>query len=85
MGFICRRKVDKCRQNTVYLNKVKKSGENIYASSRIGDGNRYRYNDAARDEFIKVIKFYKERLWIPYQVGLEFHRRREDIMRKKRG
>lgn len=44
--------------------------------------NLYRYNDAARDEFIKVIKFYKERLWIPYQVGLEFHRRREDIMRK---
>lgn len=44
--------------------------------------NLYRYNDEARDEFIKVIKFYKERLWIPYQVGLEFHRRREDIMRK---
>lgn len=43
--------------------------------------NLYRYNDAARDEFIKVLKFYKERLWIPYQVGLEFHRRREDIMR----
>lgn len=44
--------------------------------------NLYRYNDAARDEFIKVLKFYKERLWIPYQVGLEFHRRREEIMRK---
>lgn len=44
--------------------------------------NLYRYNDEARDEFIKVIKFYKERLWIPYQVGLEFHRRREEIMRK---
>ena len=44
--------------------------------------NLYRYNDDARDEFIKVIKFYKERLWIPYQVGLEFHRRREEIMRK---
>ena len=44
--------------------------------------NLYRYNDDARNEFIKVIKFYKERLWIPYQVGLEFHRRREDIMRK---
>lgn len=44
--------------------------------------NLYRYPEAARNEFIKVIKFYKERLWIPYQVGLEFHRRREDIMRK---
>ena len=44
--------------------------------------NLYRYNDDTRDEFINIIKFYKERLWIPYQVGLEFHRRREDIMRK---
>ena len=44
--------------------------------------NLYRYNEDARTEFINVIKFYKERLWIPYQVGLEFHRRREDIMRK---
>ena len=44
--------------------------------------NLYRYNDDARDEFIKVIKFYKERLWIPYQVGFEFHRRRDEIMRK---
>lgn len=44
--------------------------------------NLYRYNDDARKEFIKVIEFYKERLWIPYQVGLEFHRCREDILRK---
>lgn len=44
--------------------------------------NLYRYNDDARNEFIKAIKFYKERLWIPYQVGLEFHRRRNEIMRK---
>ncbi|MBR5332031.1 MAG: DUF4935 domain-containing protein [Muribaculaceae bacterium] len=44
--------------------------------------NLYRYNDDTREEFIKVIKFYKERLWIPYQVGLEFHRRREEILRK---
>lgn len=44
--------------------------------------NLYRYNDDARNEFINVIKFYKKRLWIPYQVGLEFHRRREEIMRK---
>lgn len=44
--------------------------------------NLYRYNEDARKEFIKVIEFYKERLWIPYQVGLEFHRCREDILRK---
>lgn len=44
--------------------------------------NLYRYNEEAADDFIKVIKFYKDRLWIPYQVGFEFHRRREDILRK---
>ena len=44
--------------------------------------NLYRYDEDTRTEFINVIKFYKERLWIPYQVGLEFHRRREDILRK---
>lgn len=44
--------------------------------------NLYRYNEESRNEFINVIKTYKERLWIPYQVGLEFHRRRENIMRK---
>lgn len=44
--------------------------------------NLYRYPEDARNEFIKVIKFYKERLWIPYQVGWEFHQRRENIIRK---
>ena len=44
--------------------------------------NLYRYNDSTRDEFFKVIRFYKNRLWIPYQVGLEFHKRREEIIRK---
>lgn len=44
--------------------------------------NLYRYPKDTCDEFLKVIEYYKERLWIPYQVGLEFHRRREDIIRK---
>lgn len=44
--------------------------------------NLYRYNEEARNEFINALKLYEGRLWIPYQVGLEFHRRRENIMRK---
>lgn len=44
--------------------------------------NLYRYNEGTCREFIKVIEFYKDRLWIPYQVGFEFHRRREDIIRR---
>ena len=44
--------------------------------------NLYRYNDDACKEFLKVIETYNDRLWIPYQVGLEFHKRREEIIRK---
>lgn len=44
--------------------------------------NLYRYNEEARNDFINALKSYEGRLWIPYQVGLEFHRRREDILRK---
>jgi len=34
--------------------------------------NLYRYNEEARDELIGLMKSYKDRLWMPYQVGLEF-------------
>ena len=46
--------------------------------------NLYRYNEEARNEFINIIKSYKERLWIPYQVGFEFHRNRESIIIKNK-
>lgn len=46
--------------------------------------NLYRHNVETQKEFINVIKFYEERLWIPYQVGLEFHRNREDRIRKNK-
>ena len=42
----------------------------------------YRYDTATRDEFIQIISFYKERLWIPYQVGWEFHRNREGVIKQ---
>lgn len=34
--------------------------------------NLYRYNKEARNELIKLMKSYQNRLWMPYQVGLEF-------------
>ncbi len=34
--------------------------------------NLYRYNEEARDELIGLMKSYRSRLWMPYQVGLEF-------------
>ncbi|KQW62893.1 MULTISPECIES: PIN-like domain-containing protein [unclassified Ensifer] len=38
--------------------------------------NFYRYPKAARDEFFSVFDEMKDRLWIPYQVALEFQRLR---------
>ncbi|AQH05476.1 hypothetical protein A9R05_41475 (plasmid) [Burkholderia sp. KK1] len=42
--------------------------------------NLYRYTDATRDEFIETLEALEERVWIPYQVGLEFFRNRAQVM-----
>ena len=46
--------------------------------------NLYRYDVNVQEDFINVMKFYKERLWIPYQVGLEFHRNRTEKIRNNK-
>lgn len=42
--------------------------------------NLYRYKEETRNQFIKVIEFYGDRLWLPYQVGMEYHNRREVVI-----
>ena len=42
--------------------------------------NLYRYNQGARDELIGMMKSYQDKLWIPYQVGLEFLLNRESVI-----
>lgn len=42
--------------------------------------NLYRYNQGARDELISMMKSYQDKLWIPYQVGLEFLLNRENVI-----
>lgn len=34
--------------------------------------NLYRYSEEARDELLELMKSFQKRLWMPYQVGLEF-------------
>src|ERR1039457_5104857 len=36
----------------------------------------YRFQSKARDELLLVLKQLGDRLWIPHQVGLEFHQNR---------
>lgn len=42
--------------------------------------NLFRYSENAREDFFKALKLKEESLWIPHQVGLEFHRRRIDVI-----
>ena len=34
--------------------------------------NLYRYTEDTRDNMFAIMEFYKDKLWMPYQVGLEF-------------
>lgn len=40
----------------------------------------YRFQSEARDELFGALEKLGERLWIPHQVGLEFHRNRLNVM-----
>lgn len=44
----------------------------------------YRLPASARDEIISVLEIHKERLWIPYQVALEFQKRRLSVIASER-
>lgn len=40
--------------------------------------NQYKYGKTTSDKVIEVLTKLKDRLWIPYQVGLEYHNNRLD-------
>lgn len=42
--------------------------------------NLYRYRLSTREKLFKEIEKYNERVWIPYHVGLEFHRNRRKVI-----
>ncbi|MFZ6991109.1 PIN-like domain-containing protein [Curtobacterium sp. RRHDQ66] len=42
--------------------------------------NFFRYTPSTRDEFLSVLESLQESLWIPHQVGLEFQRRRLEVI-----
>ena len=41
--------------------------------------NLYRYSENSKDDLLEVLEFYKDRLWIPYQVGREYHQDRVSV------
>lgn len=42
--------------------------------------NLYRYTVETRNSFLDIMEKIKDRIWIPYHVGLEFHRNRSDVI-----
>lgn len=42
--------------------------------------NLYRCEDETRDDILNVMRTLKNRTWIPFQVGLEFQRRRKTVI-----
>lgn len=42
--------------------------------------NLYRYQSSTRDSLLKVMEKVEDRVWIPYHVGLEFHRNRLKVI-----
>lgn len=42
--------------------------------------NLYRYSEKLRNDFLEVLNHYKDRLWIPYQIGLEYHSNRIGVI-----
>lgn len=38
-----------------------------------------RHSSEVREELLRILELLSESLWIPYQVGLEFHRHRLDV------
>jgi len=45
--------------------------------------NLYRYSKTTKDDFIKTIKEYSERIWLPYQAGYEFHSNRISVIKSQ--
>lgn len=45
--------------------------------------NFFRYTDTTRRQFIDLLNSRRESLWIPYQVGLEFHRNRLEVIHQQ--
>lgn len=46
--------------------------------------NVYRLPDDVRDEFLNLLENLKDRLWVPYQVAMEYQRRRLDVISQRK-
>jgi hypothetical protein len=45
--------------------------------------NFYRYTDETRKQLIEIMEKVSDRVWLTYQVGMEFHRNRREVISKQ--
>ncbi len=45
--------------------------------------NLYRYSKSTKNDFIKTLTDYSERIWLPYQAGYEFHNNRISVIKSQ--
>lgn len=43
----------------------------------------YRFTDASRDQFFSILGKYQDRVWLPHQFALEFHRNRPTVIQEQ--
>lgn len=46
--------------------------------------NLYGYAKQTREDFFSILEVIKERIWIPYHVGLEYQRRRLNVVKNEK-
>lgn len=47
--------------------------------------NLYRYSVDTRNQFLKILRFLGERIWLPHQAGFEFHNNRLGVIGEQKG
>ena len=45
--------------------------------------NLYRYSKGTKNDFIKTLNEYSDRIWLPYQAGYEFHNNRISVIKSQ--
>ena len=45
--------------------------------------NLYRYTEKTRDDYVNLLESNKERLWIPYQVAMEFLQNKKEVIKSQ--
>lgn len=46
--------------------------------------NLYSYTEQTREDFFSLLDIVKDRVWIPYHVGLEYQRNRLSVIRTEK-